>query len=165
MREFLNQNSYVFLGLIIVVLSSLLLVRINLPFSKIFIFVGILAIIFSIGISLRNGNSSISSTGEVKATLHGGEPTVVMFYSDYWILCLSIKPVVNRLERSLNGQAKLIRLNLRESVGRELWDVHSLSVVPAFVVFDSKGREVWRQEGQYPDTHMIIKMAGSGQIH
>ncbi len=83
MREFLNQNSYVFLGLIIVVLSSLLLVRINLPFSKIFIFVGILAIIFSIGISFRNGNSSISSTGEVKATLHGGEPTVVMFYSDY----------------------------------------------------------------------------------
>ena len=71
---------------------------------------------------------------------------------------------MNRLERSLNGQAKLIRLNLRESVGRELWDVHSLSVVPAFVVFDSKGREVWRQEGKYPDTHQIIRMAGSGSM-
>ena len=83
MREFLNQNSYVLLGLIIVVSSIFLLVRINLPFSKVFVVVGILVIIFSVGISLRNGNSSISSIDEVKVMLDRGEPTVVMFYSDY----------------------------------------------------------------------------------
>ncbi len=83
MREFLNQNSYVLLGLIIVVLSIPLLVRVNLPFSKVFIVVGLLVLIFSVGISFRNGNSSISSVDEVKVMLHRGEPTVVMFYSDY----------------------------------------------------------------------------------
>ena len=83
MREFLNQNSYVLLGLIIVVSSIFLLVRINLPFSKVFVVVGILVIIFSVGISFRNGNSSISSIDEVKVMLDRGEPTVVMFYSDY----------------------------------------------------------------------------------
>ena len=83
MREFLNQNSYVLLGLIIVVLSIPLLVRVNLPFSKVFIVIGLLVLIFSIGISFRNGNSSISSVDEVKVMLHRGEPTVVMFYSDY----------------------------------------------------------------------------------
>ena len=83
MREFLNQNSYVLLGLIIVVLSIPFLVRVNLPFSKFFIVIGLLALIFSIGINFRNGNSSISSVDEVKVMLHRGEPTVVMFYSDY----------------------------------------------------------------------------------
>jgi len=83
MREFLNQNSYVLLGLIIVVLSIPLLVRVNLPFSKVFIVVGLLVLIFSVGISFRNGNSSISSVDEVKVMVHRGEPTVVMFYSDY----------------------------------------------------------------------------------
>ena len=83
MREFLNQNSYVLLGLIIVVLSIPFLVRVNLPFSKVFIVIGLLALIFSIGINFRNGNSSISSVDEVKVMLHRGEPTVVMFYSDY----------------------------------------------------------------------------------
>ena len=83
MREFLNQNSYVLLGLIIVVSSVFLLVRVNLPFSKVFIVVGLLVLIFSVGISFRNGNSSISSVDEVKVMLHRGEPTVVMFYSDY----------------------------------------------------------------------------------
>ena len=78
------------------------------------------------------------------------------------MLCLSIKPVVNRMEQSLKGEAKLIRLNLRESVGRELWNTYTLTVVPAFVIFDAKGLEVWRQEGKYPDTHQIIRMADSG---
>ena len=68
------------------------------------------------------------------------------------------------MEQSLNGKAKLIRLNLRESVGRELWNTYTLTVVPAFVVFDANGREVWRQEGKYPDTHQIIRMAGSGSM-
>ena len=83
MREFLNQNSYVLLSLIIVVSSIFLLVPVNLPFSKVFVVVGILVLIFSVGISFRNGNSSISSIDEVKVMLHRGEPTVVMFYSDY----------------------------------------------------------------------------------
>ena len=120
--------------------------------------------LFFIGISLRNGNSSISSTDEVKGVLTRGEPTVLMFYSDYWILCLSVKPVVDRLEKSLDGEAKLIRLNLGEPVGKESWSEYTLKVVPAFVVFDSNGREVWRQEGQIPDTRRIIEMASSEPV-
>lgn len=83
MREIMNQNSFVLLSLIIVVVSSIFLVRVNVPFNKIWIIFGIVIILFFIGISFRSGNSSVSSTDEVKGMLQGGEPTVVMFYSDY----------------------------------------------------------------------------------
>ena len=79
----MNQNSFLILGLIIVVLSSTFLVRAHIPINRIWILLGIVTMLFFIGISLRNGNSSISSTDEVKGVLTRGEPTVLMFYSDY----------------------------------------------------------------------------------
>lgn len=64
---------------------------------------------------------------------------------------------MNRLEKSIEGEAKLIRLNLKEDVGRDMWNQYLLNLVPAFLVFDSNGQEVWRQQGQFPDTQKILE--------
>ena len=79
----MNQNSFLLLGLIIVVLGSALFVRVNMPVNRILILVGIVTMLFFIGVSLRTGNSSISSTDDIKGILARGEPSVLMFYSNY----------------------------------------------------------------------------------
>lgn len=73
------------------------------------------------------------------------------------MLCLSIKPVVDRLERTLEGIAGVVRLNVREEVGKEFWDRYQLEVVPSFIILSGTGQEIWRQQGESPDRQRIVE--------
>ena len=64
---------------------------------------------------------------------------------------------MDRLERDLYGRAAFLRLNVHTDIGRELWQRYGVEAVPAFLVFDGEGAEVWRQEGRYPDRGAILE--------
>lgn len=49
------------------------------------------------------------------------------------------KPVVDRLERDLEGQAEVLRLSAWSSVGRELAARYGVRGVPTFLLFDGTG--------------------------
>ena len=42
-----------------------------------------------------------------------------------------------------------IRLNIQDSVGRELAPVYDFEVTPTFIFFDSQGNELWRTVGDF----------------
>jgi len=71
-------------------------------------------------------------------------------------MCLTVKPVVDGLERELAGRAQVLRVNVAEPAGRELFSRWNLEVVPTFLVFDTNGREVYRATG-FPDRGAILK--------
>jgi thioredoxin-related protein len=58
------------------------------------------------------------------------------------------KPVVDRLERDLAGQASVLRLSLWSSVGRELAARYGVRGVPTFLLFDGTGELVHHQVGR-----------------
>jgi thioredoxin-related protein len=58
-----------------------------------------------------------------------------------------MKPVVDGLEQELAGKLIFIRLNIQESVGRELAPVYGFQYTPTFILFDAQGNELWRQIG------------------
>lgn len=58
-----------------------------------------------------------------------------------------MKPIVDGLEQELTGQLIFIRLNIQETVGRELAPVYGFQVTPTFIFFDAQGNELWRQVG------------------
>lgn len=58
------------------------------------------------------------------------------------------KPVVDRLERDLEGQAQVLRLSVWGSVGRQLAARHGVHSVPTFVLFDGQGQMVHHQVGK-----------------
>jgi thiol-disulfide isomerase/thioredoxin len=58
-----------------------------------------------------------------------------------------MKPVVDGLEQELAGQLLIIRLNIQESVGRELAPVYGFEYTPTFIFFDAQGDELWREVG------------------
>lgn len=63
------------------------------------------------------------------------------------------------LERELGGRAQVIRVNVAEPAGRELFARWGLEVVPTFLVFDGHGREVYRAAG-FPDRDRIRAALG-----
>ncbi len=58
------------------------------------------------------------------------------------------KPVVDRLERDLEGQAVILRLSATSGVGRELAARYGVRGVPTFFLFDGTGGLISYQVGR-----------------
>ena len=57
------------------------------------------------------------------------------------------KPIVDGLERALDGKARVYRLDLLSAVGREAAVRFGVRMVPALVVVDGSGQVVLKQAG------------------
>jgi thioredoxin-related protein len=57
------------------------------------------------------------------------------------------KPVVDRLERELQGQAQVLRLNVMDDVGGALAMRYGVRGVPTFVLLDGAGKVALTQAG------------------
>jgi thioredoxin-related protein len=58
-----------------------------------------------------------------------------------------VKPIVDGLERELEGQARVVRLSVMGQMGREIAHRYGVRGVPTFLVFDGQGELVGRQVG------------------
>jgi len=54
---------------------------------------------------------------------------------------------VDGLEQDLEGQLRVVRLNVNSAAGRELGARWRANLTPTFLLFDGAGREVWRSIG------------------
>ena len=58
------------------------------------------------------------------------------------------KPVVDRLERDLEGQAVVLRLNAASDIGKQLGARYGVRGVPTFFLFDGTGEMISYQVGR-----------------
>ncbi len=72
-------------------------------------------------------------------------------------MCLSIRPVVDRLERDLKGLVLVFRVEIRSQAGAALAERYGVRSVPTFVLYDGQGRERWRREGRPPDRRRLFR--------
>ena len=64
------------------------------------------------------------------------------------------KPIVDGLERDLDGQARVVRLSVLSELGREVAQRYGVRGVPTFLIFDGQGELIERQVG-FPDRNGI----------
>ena len=62
---------------------------------------------------------------------------------------------MDRLVRDLEGQAPVLRLNVRDAAGRDVMRAYGVYAVPTFLVFDGAGNLLFRQGGAFPDVGVI----------
>ncbi len=68
---------------------------------------------------------------------------------------------MDRLERELEGQARVVRLSVLSDLGREVAQRHDVRSVPTFLVFDGRGNLIERQVG-FPDRGKIKALIAGG---
>ena len=64
---------------------------------------------------------------------------------------------MNGLERDLAGRARVVRLNVAEESGRRARERFETEKVPAIILLDRDGREVYRTEGKLPRRQQIFE--------
>jgi thioredoxin-related protein len=57
------------------------------------------------------------------------------------------KPIVDGLERDLNGNGKVLRLNLLSEIGKQAAARYDVRSLPTTLLFDGEGTLVHRQTG------------------
>lgn len=68
------------------------------------------------------------------------------------------KPVVDRLERDLEGQAQVLRLSAFNPVGRQLASRYGVRGVPTFLLFDGAGEVVHYQVGRLDANRIQVEI-------
>ncbi len=103
---------------------------------------------------LRTPGDEFANLDEVETLLLDATPTVVEFYSNTCSICLVSKPRVDRMESDLSGRARVLRLNVKDEVGRALAARWGVRGVPTFFVIGPGGEATYAQAGA-PDVSAI----------
>lgn len=71
--------------------------------------------------------------------LRGSRPTLVEFYSDNCAVCMTMRPVLDRLEGDAGDRLQLLRVDVKEPVGGQLADRYAVTLTPTFMLFNANG--------------------------
>jgi thioredoxin-related protein len=74
--------------------------------------------------------------------------------------CLLAKPVVDGLERDLQGQAQVLRLGVMDDVGGTLALRYGVRGVPTLVLLNGAGEVVLKQAGMLDRAEVIAVVEG-----
>jgi thiol-disulfide isomerase/thioredoxin len=140
--RFFSFNSYAWLaaGLLAV------LVLVMAPGGLSALEIGILALFcaaaVALGIALRTPRAKLNTfdgMAAFEAVLRGPRPTLLEFYADNCGVCMTMKPVMDRLERDAGHRLQILRINVKEPIGTEIADRYGVTFTPTFLLFNSAG--------------------------
>jgi thiol-disulfide isomerase/thioredoxin len=145
MREFLQQHSYVFISLGVVVALMVVLRILRVRWRYTLATTGVIATILTQALFiLRPGLSDVADLRAAEAMFGNGRPTFMEFFSNYCAGCVLARPAVDRIVDEIEDQFNVLRVDIHTEFGRELRRRYDFSYTPEFVLFDRAGQEVWR---------------------
>jgi thiol-disulfide isomerase/thioredoxin len=71
--------------------------------------------------------------------LRVNRPTLLEFYSDNCGVCMTMRPVIDRLERQAGPRLQVLRVNVKDAIGAQIADRYEVSFTPTFLLFGSTG--------------------------
>lgn len=141
-----NQFSFPLIAIVLMALSIVVLRR--WLYSDWRVVGGVviaIALLFTAGFVLfQPEDSDVRDFNVAMAALENNRPTMVVFFSKFCSLCITMEPLVNNLENDLDGEFDILRVDIHTPAGRSLREQLRFSFTPEFVLYDSSGREVWR---------------------
>jgi thiol-disulfide isomerase/thioredoxin len=164
MREFLQQHSYVFISLAVVVGLMILLRLLKVRWRYTLATTGTVATVLTLALfALRPGLSDVESVQAAQAMLHNGRPTFLEFFSNYCAGCVLARPAVDRLVQDIDDEFNILRVDIHTEFGREMRRQLGFEYSPEFVLFDTAGQEVWRDHSPpAPDQLALVEGAMTG---
>jgi thioredoxin 1 len=100
------------------------------------------------------------SPPDLDAALKAGVPLVVEFGGERCIPCMNMQPVLKDLQALLSKRARVVNFWIQPNP--EVARRHQIIVMPTQVIFDAKGREIFRHMGYFaqPDFEKALKEKG-----
>jgi thiol-disulfide isomerase/thioredoxin len=144
--RFFSFNSYVWLAVGLFAVLVLVLAPGGLSPLKTGILALYVAGAVALGFALRTPRAQLNTfdgMAAFEAALRGPRPTLLEFYADNCGVCMTMRPVMDRLERDAGHRLQILRVNVKDPIGVEIADRYRVTFTPTFLLFNSAG---WREE-------------------
>jgi thiol-disulfide isomerase/thioredoxin len=140
--RFFSENSYIWLAVAILLLLTVLFARDGFTAAE----KGLLALygaaVVVVFYAARTPPAKLAHFDELRAVdkaLRDTRPTLLEFYSDTCGVCMVMRPVLDRLEADAGHQLQILRVNVKDAIGRQLADRYHVTFTPSFLLFNSYG--------------------------
>jgi hypothetical protein len=90
-------------------------------------------------LALRPGGADVDSAEALARVLRGGKPVVVELYSNYCLICMANRNIINVAATSLSGDCRFVRVELPTKVGAVVGATYGCAYTPSYLVFDEHG--------------------------
>ena len=128
----------------------------------------ILAAVLSAGTSASSTAVAPPAEGPIPAmspadldfALKTGVPLIVEFGGEHCIPCMKMQAVLENLRTRLGARARVSNFWIQENP--EVARRHQIMVMPTQIIFDARGREIFRHMGYFaqPDFEKALKEKG-----
>ncbi len=145
--QYIHYNSYIISCVIIFATVTYISIKNGITYKNITILVIIASSFFFSWYFLKPKPTHLTTTNNIELS-NKINPTLIQFQSEYWIACITIKPVVDRIEDRLGDKIEIIRLNINDPIGKQLSNQYKIYSIPTFIYFDNSGNEQWRSIGK-----------------
>lgn len=148
--ELANQYSYIiFSAALIAIILGIMRIALRLRWPLIAAAGMILsAAALLLFIIVRPGSSDVDSLSEADSILSNGHPTLIEFFSNYCVGCITVRPAVDELAGNIraryNDSFNVLRIDIHTSLGRALRERYGFSFTPEFILLGPDGSEIWR---------------------
>ena len=95
---------------------------------------------------LRPGAGTALGSEEIEHLVGSGTPVLLHLYSNYCVVCMAAKPVMDGMEKELGRHVRFVRVDVASSTGKKIGMSVGLDLVPAFIGYDGAGKERWRYQ-------------------
>jgi thiol-disulfide isomerase/thioredoxin len=140
--QFINQNSFLILGIFLIVV--LVLWRLREGFrTQDWVAIGALVAGFVLAFGIFRPTSQPGSVSRFEDNLGQGSPLLLTFQSPYCLACMSARPFLDRIEEQ-HPELTVVRLNIQDTAAAGILDEYGFQYTPTFIMFDPDGEELWR---------------------
>ncbi len=159
MQQVFNQYSYIIAGLGLLAALVIILRWRRRRWSTTLgaALLGVLIIGWVWSVVRPGGTGTADTLASAEATLNNGRPTFIEFYSQYCLGCVAVRGEVETLVSHLHDRYNILLVDIHSELGRALRQKLGFSYSPEFVLFDTRGQEVWRSNR--PPSSIELAMA------
>ena len=157
----INQFSFILVSIFFLVLAIIISRQIlDFKIALVFILIITSGLIFT-QIFLKTKTSEITKIEDLNKSLESHKFTLIQIYSDYWVACLSSKPIVDRLESELPKDVNLLRLDINSEPGKYIRKNYQINTVPSYLILNKEKEKIWRQNLNVPSIELINQIKES----
>lgn len=142
--RFFSHNSYIWLAVAILALLAVIFARGGWTAME----VGLLGLTVAAAVGvffvMRTPRAKLAHFDELAAfdkVLRDTRPTLLEFYSENCGVCMAMRPAMDRLEGDAGHRLQILRVNVKDPIGRQLAERYRVTFTPSFLLFNSYGSQ------------------------
>ncbi len=140
--RFFSHNSYIWVALALLALLAALFAGggfTGVELGLLALYSAAAVVVFFV---MRTPPAKLAHFDELAAfdkVLRDTRPTLLEFYSENCGVCMAMRPAMDRLEHDAGHRLQILRVNVKDPIGRQLAERYRVTFTPSFLLFNSYG--------------------------